>query len=310
MLGLASDGNEAEFEPDYSSTLEEIVLRFARVFVRQGRGMQLLYRAGLHGDVDRFPSWIPDWMTHKPASLADSSEGGGTFAASGPQQPMIRCSPDSDELMVDGYTVDEIESISESSNTKEELAAYLNEVDAMIDDAILSPTQTTRDDLKWKVPIAGAMFPKIAISGDVNLRTSYMALRNSLGSHRKGKAIDRGATDGIGKEDSEAYTTILEQLSTEAYRNQSMSYLAALQDTLRGWKFAVTRRGYVGTVPPLTQTGDVVAIMKGGCVPFVLQRSASRPGEYRLVGECYVHGLMNGEGLSLPDMAETVFTLH
>jgi hypothetical protein len=310
MLGLASDGNEADFEPDYSSTLEEIVLRFARVFVRQGRGMQLLYRAGLHGEVDRFSSWIPDWMTHKPASLADSSEGGSTFAAYGPQQPMIRCSPDSDELMVEGYTVDEIESISESSNTKEELAQYLNEVDAMIDNAILRPTQTTCEDLKWKVPIAGALFPKVATFGGIDLRTSYIALWNSLGYHGKGKAIDRRATDGIDKESSAAYTMILEQLSADSYRDQGMSYLAALQDTVLGWRFVVTRRGYFGTVPSLTQTGDVVAIMKGGCVPFVLQRSASRSSEFRLVGECYVHGLMNGEGLSLPDLAETVFALH
>ena len=39
LLGLASDGNEPAFEPDYNSPLEQIVLKFAQVFVRQGRGM-------------------------------------------------------------------------------------------------------------------------------------------------------------------------------------------------------------------------------------------------------------------------------
>jgi hypothetical protein len=67
--------------------------------------MQLLYRAGLHGDVDRFASWIPDWMTHRPASLADVSEGGSTFAASGSQEPSIRYLPESDKLLVDRYAV-------------------------------------------------------------------------------------------------------------------------------------------------------------------------------------------------------------
>jgi hypothetical protein len=58
LVGLASDGNETDFEPDYNSTFEEIVLKFARVFVRQGRGMQLLYRAGLdaQSQSDRIPS--------------------------------------------------------------------------------------------------------------------------------------------------------------------------------------------------------------------------------------------------------------
>jgi hypothetical protein len=310
MLGLANDGNEVDFEPDYSSTLEEIVLRFARVFVRQGRGMQLLYRAGLHGDVDRFPSWIPDWMTQRPASLADVSEGGITFAASGPQEPVIKCSPDSDELSVEGYVVDEIESISKSSNMEEELAQYFNEVDAMIDHAILSPTQTSRDDLKWKVPIAGALLPKVATLGGIDLRTSYTALRNSISCKGKGKAIDRRGTFGDDEDHFAAYTMTLEQLSANSYHNQRLSYLTALQDTVHGWRFVVTKKGYVGTVPPRAQIGDTVAVMKGGCVPFILQKSDSRSGRFRLVGECYVHDLMNGEGLSLPDVAETTFILH
>jgi hypothetical protein len=290
MLGLASDGNEADFEPDYNSPLEEVVLRFARVFVRQGIGMQLLYRAGLHGHSHRFPSWIPDWTTQKPTSLATISETGITFRASRPQQPMIKCSPDSDELLVDGYTVDVIENISMSSNVEEGLALYFSEVDAMIDRAVLSPSQTSREDLKWKVPIAKALFPKVATSGGVDLQSSYRALRNSLSEKGKGKSVDKGV-DFID-------------------RNQGLSYLAALKDTVRGWRFVVTKKGYVGTVPNLAQAGDVIAIMKGGRVPFILQKSNTKSGTFRLVGECYVHGLMNGEGLSLPGVVETTFTLH
>ena len=100
FLGFASDGNEAEFEPDYDSPLEDVVLKFARVFVRQERGMQLLYRAGLSHQSHRFPSWIPDWTVRRPSSLHESSENGITFAASGPQQAKIECVPDMDELTV------------------------------------------------------------------------------------------------------------------------------------------------------------------------------------------------------------------
>lgn len=305
MLGLASDGNEPDFEPDYTSPLEEVVLRFARVFVRQGRGMQLLYRAGLHSDEHKFPSWIPDWTIQKPTSLADISEGGITFAASGPQQPNIKCSPDSDELLVDGYNIDEIESISESSNLKHELAQYFSEIDAMIDAAVLHPTQTS-PELKWRVPIAGALFPKVAIAGGTDLRSSYIALRNWLSPKGKQKMLDLTT----GNNDAVTYQLFIEQFAADTYRKQSLSYLAALQDTVRGWRFVVTKRGFVGTVPKLARVGDVVSIMKGGRVPFVLQKSGVREGAFRLVGECYVHGIMNGEGLSLPDVGESTFRVH
>ena len=71
-----------------------------------------------------------------------------------------------------------------------------------------------------------------------------------------------------------------------------------------------TKKGYVGVVPNMVQVSDTVAIFKGGRVPFILQNSMERPQAFRLVGECYIHGIMNGEGLSLHGVVESEFRLH
>ena len=43
--------------------------------------------------------------------------------------------------------------------------------------------------------------------------------------------------------------------------------------------------------------GDRTCLLHGGQVPFILQRE----GRYHLFkGECYVHGLMDGEGMRYP----------
>lgn len=42
------------------------------------------------------------------------------------------------------------------------------------------------------------------------------------------------------------------------------------------------------------QDGNLVTVLLGGQVPFIL----SKQEKFRLVGECYVHGLMDGEAFS------------
>ncbi|KAI8711210.1 hypothetical protein NCS52_01496800 [Fusarium sp. LHS14.1] len=284
LLGLASDGNESAFEPDCESPLEDVVLKFARVFVRQGRGMQLLYRAGLSSP--RFPSWIPDWTVKRPSSLSDASEGGMLFSASGPQQSKIKCIPDTDELAVEGYQVDVIESISESSNLEQEWPSYFREVDEMVDSLGMSPFPCSARDLKWKVPIACAEYPNGAVSGGLDMESSYTVLRRYL--------VERTAVD-----DS----------CSSKVKACSSNYVAVLQDRVKGWRFVVTEKGYTGIVPPGARKGDIVAILKGGRVPFILQKGEERPEAFRLAGECYVHGIMNGEGLSLYEVLEREFRI-
>src|ERR1700712_4192295 len=60
-----------------------------------------------------------------------------------------------------------------------------------------------------------------------------------------------------------------------------------------GRKLFYTNVGYLGLGPKFLEPGDVIYILHGGCVPYVL-RPAGRH-RYRLVGECYIEGLMEGQ---------------
>ena len=65
-------------------------------------------------------------------------------------------------------------------------------------------------------------------------------------------------------------------------------------------KFFITKGGYIGLGPPGMDKNDVVCVLLGGHVPFLLrERVGNDDGRkrYTLVGECYVHGFVNGEGL-------------
>ena len=69
-------------------------------------------------------------------------------------------------------------------------------------------------------------------------------------------------------------------------------------------QFAITGRRYMGWVPVDAQKGDKICILLGGQVPFVLR--PIQDGKYQLVGEAYLHGLMDGEGLSIGKRIEKV----
>lgn len=55
-------------------------------------------------------------------------------------------------------------------------------------------------------------------------------------------------------------------------------------------------------MPLLAEVGDVVAIFHGSPTPYLLreaQRHAPEGGvTYRLVGECFLDGIMNGEAVT------------
>lgn len=59
-----------------------------------------------------------------------------------------------------------------------------------------------------------------------------------------------------------------------------------------GRKFAITHRSYAGLVPAATRPGDIISILSGFSVPFVLRK---RGAQYKLIGDCYMHGMMQGE---------------
>lgn len=64
--------------------------------------------------------------------------------------------------------------------------------------------------------------------------------------------------------------------------------------------FFVTKEGHIGLGPAATQKDDKVCLLAGGQVPFVLRKKNEENERYQVIGECYVHDLMDGshwEGL-------------
>jgi hypothetical protein len=57
----------------------------------------------------------------------------------------------------------------------------------------------------------------------------------------------------------------------------------------------ITKRGHLVLGPEYVKPGDFVALIKGAQVPFILRRQSG--GQYQLIGEAYVDGIMDGEAI-------------
>jgi hypothetical protein len=61
-----------------------------------------------------------------------------------------------------------------------------------------------------------------------------------------------------------------------------------------GRRFFITRNGYFGLGPQAARQGDRIVVLLGVDVPLVLRRLDKT---HHVVGEAYVHGIMNGEAV-------------
>ena len=60
----------------------------------------------------------------------------------------------------------------------------------------------------------------------------------------------------------------------------------------RGRVFITSTTGYLGLAPCNTREGDVIFVVMGADVPFILRHYEDG---YELIGEAYIQGIMNGE---------------
>ncbi|KAF1847615.1 HET-domain-containing protein, partial [Cucurbitaria berberidis CBS 394.84] len=87
--------------------------------------------------------------------------------------------------------------------------------------------------------------------------------------------------------------------------------LESLRGMVPNHAFFITESGYIGIGPPHTLPGDQVWVFHGGKVPFLMRKFergdvGDQTNRLTLVGDAYVHGIMDGEAVKDGHDAHTV----
>ncbi|RDI76617.1 hypothetical protein Vi05172_g13390 [Venturia inaequalis] len=181
---------------------------------------------------------------------------------------MLRTDIEIDKLLADSSRVSAIDSVWDC--LPEKPCVYLND-------------QARRDAFTLTL-VSDRYKGVLRASDDIDLHRSLaLAYSKYLESMRNGKLLLQvdGSTQSLGDPQLRA-----------AARDYEDEYTWTAHDR----HFIVTTKGLYGLGPQLVRKGDVIAIFPGILVPYVL-RYTGKDKQYKLVGTCYVHGIMRGEAL-------------
>ncbi|KAK3690464.1 heterokaryon incompatibility protein-domain-containing protein [Podospora appendiculata] len=306
LLGMPFAGNDPSansprllLTPDYTQPMAAVYLLAAKRILAQDQHLRLL-SAVQHGpDLDTSqPSWVPNWAKPyhaEPLALRDEQ---GYYANGG---ELFTPSPSTFTSVPDPRRIQSL--------------ATLN-----LTGLLIAPITSVSEELRPG-----------NIHFDVLAAAPHRQRMRALFHHLNDEAKQYRASWSATLERFTLYGFTDPQVQADKFAAAGYSHVAVYaqpgkygmrmsSEFLRGERAQVDHLGervfscagagagagaggslYYGLGPAAMREGDVVVVLFGGVVPFVLRRVVDGDGEegegWRLVGECFVPGLMQGEAV-------------
>jgi len=252
----------------------------------------------------RLPSWVPDWSHDNERRTIIAA--GAKFNADGGSQPIISISKERKVLTVRGFLFDTVSELNRVYVTRDQI-----DMDPRSEDVQRKRTIEAKRSIENCIDLAkrAHQIPEGQTSEEVLWRTLCCDLTPDIPPNRAPKSYGGGykllrkfhestREDGSHDFTHEVYKN-LEFLRNNYIPNSV--FINSVQKFTTARNMCVTTGGYLGRVPRGSEVGDKICILFGGSIPFVLQDAGD--GYFTFIGECYIHGIMDGEALKGHNMA-------
>jgi len=265
----------------------------------------VLYSAANSPKKSRSPSWVANWDDEEfpQINLANASDW-CDYSACGESSPTMIVLPDSLYLQTNGIIIDKLEKMSSFSpaddhrKCRRDIYTAWKELQFLLKPE--NPYHGQRlDEVIWRAMICDKQGESLLelehVSEEARSLLSWDHMRMS--NEARSWYSVYGDPERI-KQYFPARESI-KRAHEEGFMQTAVQYAGMSMNMMHWKRFAASLKGYLTSVPVSSLPGDILCIVMGAAVPFVL-----RPvdGGYQLIGECYVHGLMNGEALKIPEL--------
>ncbi|RFU23924.1 hypothetical protein B7463_g12414, partial [Scytalidium lignicola] len=341
LFGLMGDRMNDLLQPDYNKDVKEVYALTTIHFIQQTESLDPICGWQTQGRED-LPSWIPDYSLDQSIAASPLVPKGwrpSFFAASGYEErkkykvedPMAKnlSSLDTIGLIIDSITTlsdnvpkDEsfnfIELVWSSTlatagdilqQTPQDLTASLEVISSIVntyfeywDRLNLADSYSDQDLLK-----IGSLSDYIAQNTRLRIETVGVDVHRTHVLNKYLHSLLCGRITATKRLSDRDIDTILslkfpENASDESQNNVVGLICKAFENGMRERNLSITSKGYIGAVPQEAQKGDLICILFGCSVPVVLRSGDN--DTYKLIGECYLHGFMDGEGIVMDEKGQ------
>ncbi|KAI0906022.1 HET-domain-containing protein [Ustulina deusta] len=311
LLGLASDRRELSkkgVNPDYTKSCREVYIFTTSVLLQQGH-LSLLshvqpHQSSAHGNL---PSWVPDWYQPITVPLQIVKDDHITlypeFCASGTNSslPIIKVNRNASGIYgisLEGYVCDKVHSVGLFPRRVSSWDVPLGETGSWPQEWLVEILRLTYQ-VKGNFPSFEERLQAVtraAVGGTTNnLQGDFVRIDENKfveAGHLLQRSIHRVKNRQIKVEASKFLARTMNE-------NVSNTWILRISSDIIGRSLQrlpfITATGRLGLGYDNIQAGDVVAIIRGAQVPYILR--PQQTGAYNLISEAYVDGIMDGEAL-------------
>ena len=295
VLGLLDDSNKEGQVPitrsksliiDYNATVEDVYSSLVRAIVESSERLGILSACTKRSELIT-RSWTPDWTQYPPdrpllTTVPVTGRFGAEFgsptmkfnhSAAGKTDAVVSFSANLSNMTVRGILWDRIEFVS--TKIVEGSSSFISpsfEADCrQMIEVLISQKDCTETESKEM------MLRALMCCDDESISEGWIpSLQDWLLPHP-----------------SDTNFNLDHSAPNPASNWRTSQFLTALLDSL--WtdrRIFQTEKGFIGQGPATSTNGDIVCILLGCPVPMVLRVVKNH---YELVGEAYMHGIMQGE---------------
>ena len=280
--------------PDYTVDVVQVYIDFAIRWLEWTQNLNILaFVQRSHSDVMTvsIPTWVPMWNTLSFQVLAQ--RGRRVFRAGRRNKSRIHVMKDSNRLNVQGVIFD---TISYSSSVfKDDDFDFINSYSGH-----KSEKKSIEALRKWATTLSHVLDPSSLCIYVGNERLTTYVNTLVAGLHPRDAPEFKADAAAflmrcIAVAEPPIHRSHIQTLGKNARGGSSQQFEMEIGFTLLERRFITTKKGYYGIAPSTVREGDSCCVLFGAKTPFIIRDVAGSPGQYELIGESYVHGVVHGE---------------